>query len=217
LKIIPFAAPLLLCASLAAAQPADLSEQIHRVVEDQVGERLRDLELKANLAVVLLGINLFGIIPAYLFLLKRARTIAEEKVAAAVDGQIRTLMDLLDERDEELSLRSTTPVLVIADRRQTATALREAGFLQATTLEPEKAGAETIAADRLVVFDLDHGCSEAMATALIERNSLQSVLVYTSAGRSELRGPQLTFANSPVTLFSRLMELIRFRKATAKR
>jgi hypothetical protein len=54
------------------------------------------------------------------------------------------------------------------------------------------------------------------ASTLIEKNPLESVLVYT-AGRSELRGPRLTFANSPVTLFSRLMELIRFRQAMAKR
>lgn len=218
MKILPIAAPLLLCASLAAAQPAppDLPEQVRREVEDQFGDRLRDLELKANLAVILLGINLFGIIPAYLFLLKRARTIAEEKIASEVDGQIKTLMDMLDERDEELLLRSNTPVIVIANQRQTAASLRHAGFSKVTTLEPEKAASETIPPDSLVVFDLDHGCPEETASSLIVNNSLESVLVYT-AGRSELRGPQVTFANSPVTLFSRLMELIRFRKAVAKR
>ncbi len=212
MKVFAITAPLLFCASLAAAQPVDLHKEVSREVEDQFGDRLQDLEFKSNLAVSLLGINLFGIIPAYLFLLKRAKTIADEKIAAAVDGQIKTLMDMLDERDEELSLRGDTPVLVIADQRQTAGFLRQAGFAKVTTMESDKAASETISRDLLVVFDIDHGCPEATASSLIERNSLESVLVYT-AGRSEIRGPQVTFANSPVTLFSRLLELIRFRKA----
>lgn len=207
-------APFLLCASLTAAQsaPADLHEEVRREVEAQVDDRLRKIEITATAAATLFGVTLLGIVPSYFALLRRARIIAEEKIAAAVDGQIKTLMDMLDERDEELSLRGDTPVLVIADQRQTAGFLRQAGFAKVTTMEPDKAASETISRDLLVVFDLDHGCPEATASSLIERNSLESVLVYT-AGRSEIRGPQVTFANSPVTLFSRLLELIRFRKA----
>lgn len=217
MKILSLAAPLLLCASLAAAQPApvDLHEEVRREVELQFGDRLRTIEIAMTAAAVLFGLTFVGIVPSYFTLLRRAHKMVEEKLASVVKSRPATLIELIDERDADQRLRHESAVLVVASELATEGILRQTGFSDVTTLPPDSEAARAMPRHALVVFDLDRGCTEETAASLIERNSLESVLVYT-AGRSELRGPRLTFANSPVTLFSRLMELIRFRKAMSR-
>jgi len=207
---------LLLCATAAAAQPgaAPVHEEVRRQVEIQFGDRLRDLEIKSTVAITLLGINLFGIVPAYLYLLHRARKIAEKEIAKAAHSRHLDLAMMLDERDDDRRLRRETSILVIAARAGTEGILRQTGFADVLTILPETLEARKIEPASIVVFDLDNGCSEELAASLIETRALESVLVYTSK-RSNLSAPGLTYANSAVTLFSRLMELIRFRKALA--
>lgn len=217
MKTLSIAAPLLLCASLATAQPAppDLPEQVRREVEVQLGDRLHNIELVMTAAAVLFGLTFVGIIPSYFGLLRRAQKMVDKKLASIIKSRPSALVELIDERDADQRLRRETSVRVVAAALTTEAVLRQTGFLDVTTMPPDSEEARKIPHDVLVIFDLDHGCSEETASALIKRNSLESVLVYT-AGRSELRGAQVTFANSPVTLFSRLMELIRFRKAMAR-
>jgi hypothetical protein len=195
---------LLLGTAVAAAQPV--------AVDTRLAERLGDLELKWNLLVALFGINLVGMLPWYFVLLRQTKKRIDKKLDELISEKPGKLHELIDERDDDLRLRRETPVLVVATSLGTAAILHKVGFSRVTTVSPEDMKTRETTPDAPVIFDLDHGCSEEQAASLIETRSLESVLVYTS-DRSNVRAPHVTYANSPVTLFSRLMELIRFRKA----
>ena len=197
---------LLLGATLVMAQPEDPS---------QVADRVRDLELKWDLLVALFGINLVGMLPWYFALLYQAKKMIDRKLDSLIREKPGKLHELIDERDADLRLRRETPILVVAASLGTAAILHKVGFSQVTTVSPEDMKVQEIAPNAPVVFDLDNGCPEELASSLIQTRSLENVLVYTS-GRSNLRAPHVTYANSPVTLFSRLMELIRFQKALGR-
>lgn len=206
---------LLLCATVAAAQTgtSSVEEEVRREVEIQFGDRLRDLEIKSTVAITLFGLNLFGIVPAYFYFLHRARKIAEDEIAKAAHSRHHEIAAMLDERDDDRRLRRETSITVIAAKAVTEGILRQTGFSKVITIAPDQVETSKIGPDTIVVFDLDHGCSEEQASELIKKRSLASVFVYTSGGRSNIRAPQVSYANSPVTLFARLMELARFREA----
>jgi hypothetical protein len=208
----------------AQAPPADLASRELRLeikqAEDRAGKRadelarrLEDLEFKADLILLLFGVSVAGIVPAYWLLIRRTKELVEERIGSLIESRPRALLALIDERDANLRLRRETPILVIADKLETEGLLRGSGFAKVKTRPPSANGAATpIDPGAVVVFNLDDGCSEQTASDLIIRNSLDCYLVYTS-GRSNLRGSNVTFANSPVTLFSRLMELIEYKDA----
>lgn len=177
-----------------------------------MADRLRELDFKWNLLIALFGVNVIGMLPWYFALLYRAKKMMDRKLDSLVHERPGKLHELIDERDADLRLRRETPILVVAESLGTAAILHKVGFSKVTTVSPEEMNAQKIAPNAPVVFDLDNGCSEDLAASLIETRSLENVLVYTS-GRSDIRAPHVTYANSPVTLFSRLMELIRFQKA----
>jgi hypothetical protein len=208
----------------AQAPPSDLASRELRFeiqqTEDRAGRRIddlqrrvEDLERKESLLLLLFGVSLVGAIPAYRLWIRKAKKLVDQKLGSLIESRPRALLALIDERDADLRLRHETPILVLAESLETEAVLRGSGFARVTTRKPgEKATDRQLASGAIVVFNLDDGCSEETAADLIARNSLEYFLLYTS-GRSSIRGKNATFANSPVTLFSRLMELIEYKDA----
>jgi len=208
----------------AQAPPSDLASRELRLeikqAEDRAGSRVddiqrrvEDLERKESLLLFLFGVSLAGVIPAYWLWIRKAKKLVDEKLGSLIESRPRALLALIDERDAKLRLRQETPILVIAESLETEGILRGSGFAKVTTRKPrEKITDSHLSSGAIVVFNLDDGCSEETAADLIARNSLEYFLLYTS-GRSSIRGKSTTFANSPVTLFARLMELIEYKGA----
>jgi hypothetical protein len=205
----------------AQAPPSALASRELRLeirqAEDRAGKRIEALEHRVEnferntwIVVGLCGLSLTGLIPTYVLLLRRARRLVEERLSSLIESRPRALLTMIDEREADQRLRRDTPILVIADRFETEGFLRTSGFSKVTTRDAEVKA--PIDRGDVVVFDLDHGCSEEAAEEHIARNPPEAFLVYTS-GVSNLRGKNGTYANSPVTLFSRLMELIKFKDA----
>ncbi len=220
-SLLMFAAFLLLTAQ---APPSDLASRELRLeikqAEDRAGtrvdevqRRVENLELKEGLLLLFFGVTLAGIGPAYWLLLRKSKKLVDEKLGSLIESRPRALLALIDEREASLRRRRETPILVIADSLETQGILRGSGFGRVTTRKPgERETADQIASGAIVVFTLEDGCSEETASDLIARYNLDFFLLYTS-GRSSIRGKSATFANSPVTLFARLMELIEFKDA----
>lgn len=209
---------------LAAAPPPDLDVREIRVeireAEQRAGRKVDELERRvetivsvATMIAIPLGLTVVGLIPAYLRLLRYTNKRVEERLDALIESRPRALLALIDERDGDHRRRRETPILVLADRLETEGLLRQSGFATVTTRSPatDRAAAR-IDRNSVVVLDLDGGCSEEVASGLISIHREEFFLVYTG-GRSDLRGENVTFANSPVTLFSRLKELVDYKDA----
>jgi hypothetical protein len=221
-------APLLLLAAFllltAQAPPSDLASRELRLeikqAEDRVGSRVdgiqrrvEDRERKESFLLLLFGVSLVGVFPAYRLWVRKAKKLVDQKLGSLIESRPRALLALIDEREANLRRRHETPILVIAESLETEGLLRGSGFAKVTTRKPGEKGTESqIASGAIVVFNLEDGCSEETAADLITRNSLEYFLLYT-LGRSSIRGKSATFANSPVTLFARLMELIEYKDA----
>jgi hypothetical protein len=219
-------APLVLLSAFllltAQAPPADLASRELRLeiqqAEERAGRRIEDLqrrvedlERKENLLLLLFGVSLAGVIPGYWLWIRKAKKLVDQKLGSLIESRPRALLALIDERDADLRRRHETPILVLADSLETEGVLRGSGFAKVTTSKPgEKATDGHLLPGAIVVFNLDDGCPEETAAKLIAGNSLDYFLLYT-AGRTSIRGG--TFANSPVTLFARLMELIEYKDA----
>lgn len=207
----------------AQVQSSDLTSRELRLeikqAEDRVGDSIDELEHRVEnleLLRLLLGISVAGIIPAYWLLVRKTKKLVEEKIGSLIESHPRALLALIDERDADLRRRRETAILVVAETLETEGLLRGSGFSRVTTRKPTADSATArIDGASVVVFDLDSGCTEESASELIAGNNLEFFLVYTS-GRSNLRGKSCTFANSPVTLFSRLTELIEYRYAVER-
>ncbi len=207
----------------ARAQSSDLASRELRLeikeAEDRAGDRIREIQRRVeSLEFILriLGISIVGFVPAFWLIFRKTRKRVEERVGTVIESRPRALLALLDERDAGLKLRRETAILVVAETLETEGLLRASGFAQVITRSPTDI-TERMDRTSVVIFDLDSGCSEQTASELITRSSLEYFLVYTSGpGRSIIRGKGGTFANSPVTLFGRLTELIVYKAAVER-
>lgn len=208
---------------LAATTPQALDVRELRLqvreAEDRAGRKIEALEqriddalAKAILFGLPFGLTAVGLYPAFWLLLHKTTKRIDERLGALIEARPRALLALIDERDGDRRRRRETPILVFGDRFETEGLLRQSGFATVTTRNPADRVAARIDLNSVVVLDLDGGCPEEVAAGLISRHCEEFFLVYTG-GRSELRGENVTFANSPVTLFSRLKELVDYRDA----
>lgn len=211
----------------AQAPPQELAARELRLeireAEERVGERIDGLETRVEEAetwfktlATLLGVSALGLVAAYLRWLRKAGQLMDERLAALVESRPRALMALIDERDAALRQRSEAPILVIAERFETQGILLGSGFRKVTTRSTSAPDlVAELAKAPVVVFALDDGCDEDSAQGLITRHGIEFFLAY-KAGRSQLQGRHATYANSPVTLFARLSELIAYRAAVER-
>jgi hypothetical protein len=102
-------------------------------------------------------------------------------------------------------------VTIMSDAPDLEGVLRQHGFRSVVTIGHSKAKKNLADADA-VILDLVEGLNEEQAAAIIEEQNLDHVLVFCF-GRVNLPPGKATFANSHMTLYSRLQELLRFKYA----
>jgi len=223
LKILAGLAVLLLATLLPAlaadylANPDLRDLQLHmREADHRLHQRLSTLETGRNLILGLLGVTLFALPLTYLYWLKKASQFAEQKLAEVIESRPQALRQLIDERDQEIALRRSIEIGIVSSKLELEGILAAHDFRRLKTFAPEVAHAQDLARFGAVVLDLDRGLDEATALSLIDRQRLDNALVFTTGQLARLRG-RCAFANMPVTLYARLLELLKFRRAALAR
>lgn len=177
-------------------------------------ERIAALELVRNILFGLFGVGALTLPLAYVRWLRKADRLAEERLERIIASRPKALVELVAEHDAEQRLRRETRVAIVSEALDLEKVLRQHGFRSVITIGGEKAASELGEADA-VVFDLEQGVDERRAAAIIETQNLEHVLVFCF-GRANLPPGRATFANSHMTLFSRLQELLKFKDAAAR-
>jgi hypothetical protein len=195
---------------LAAAQPSDPIAVLE--------ERVRELESSRNLLLAVSGTTLIGTALAaalgWFRLLRRVERVARRHVDRLVQAYPGAVERVVQEHETETRLRREAKVAVVSEDLNLQALLRERDFKNLTTVRPEGATSETLEPYAVVVLDLTKGLTEAGARALIESHARDVFLAYsTAAARVDLPPGRATFANSPITLYARLMELLKFQRA----
>jgi hypothetical protein len=200
---------------LAALWPATVmaeptTSDVARDVADLAG-RVDDLELLRNVVLGLLGASALGLPALWWRLGKRISRVADEQISSLLESRPGALLTLVAEHDREVKLRRESRIVIVSDGLDLETVLRQHGFFKVVSRPPDaELGALGEAA--AVVFDL-RTLAEETAASLMRQHGLDHVLAYTT-GRAAL--PKATFANSPITLFARLCELLKFEAAREK-
>lgn len=141
-------------------------------------------------------------------LLQRANELLERRL----ESRWQVLSRLIDDRDSEERFRREVPITVVATQTETLGLLRDLGFRQVRHLDPEHAVTGPLAAADVVVLDLEHGFGDELAQQILSRHGLDFALLYTKSNKQY--GARFgNYANSPVTLYNRLFEMLRFRAA----
>ena len=177
-------------------------------------ERIAALELVRNILFGLFGVGALTLPLAYMRWLRKADRLAQERMEKIIASRPKALLELVAEHDAEERLRRETRVAIVSEALDLEKVLRQHGFRSVITIDEEKA-AEKLGGADAVVFDLEHGVDEQRAAAIIEAQNLDHVLAF-SYGRVNLPPGKATFANSHMTLFSRLQELLKFKDAAAR-
>ncbi len=176
--------------------------------------RVDGLQRDRNLLGALFGAGVVTLTLAYFRWLRKADELAKARLEKIIASRPTALMELLDEHDAEQRLRCETRVTVVSEALDLERVLRQHGFRKVVTIDGERAAAE-VGETGAVVFDLVRGVDEKQATAIIEEQNLVHVLAFCF-GRANLPPGKATFANSHMTLFSRLLELLKFQDAAAR-
>jgi len=132
----------------------------------------------------------------------------DARLSSLLESRPGSLLAIVEEHDREVRLRRESRIVIVSAALDLEAVLRQHGFLKVVSKDPvpEAATMEQAAA---VVLDL-RTFSEEQAARLMREHGLEHVLAYTT-GRAVL--PNATFANSPITLFARLSELLKFQAA----
>lgn len=173
--------------------------------------RIEDLEQAKGMVLGLLGVSVLGLPTLWWRLGQRISRLADERIGSLLESRPRALLEVVDEHDRELRLRRSSRIVIVSETLDLEAVLRQHGFLRVVSKVP---GTETdeLREAAAVVLDL-RTLAEERAVSLIRQHGLEFVLAYTT-GRASL--PNATFANSPVTLFARLCELLKFQAAREK-
>ncbi len=121
------------------------------------------------------------------------------------------MLTLVEEHDREVKLRRESRIVIVSDALDLEAILRQHGFVKVVSRPPGALAGEVSQA-AAVVFDL-RTLGEEQARDLMREHGIEHVLAYTT-GRASLL--DATFANSPITLFARLCELLKFQAAREK-
>lgn len=176
-----------------------------------LANRVGDIEQSGMMVLGLLGVSVLGLPALWWRLGKRVSRLADERISSLLESRPGALLRIVEEHDSELKLRRSSRIVIVSDSLDLETVLRQHGFLKVVSKIP---GAEVdeVCQAAAVILDL-RTLAEERAAGLIRQHGLEYVLAYTT-GRAAL--PNATFANSPVTLFARLCELLKFQAACEK-
>jgi hypothetical protein len=201
--------------SAAPPEPTDVRELRLELkeVELELAERIGALERMNSLVFGVIGVSLVTLIFGWSRWVRKAEQAAEERLETIVASRPGAILKLIADYDAEKELRETTQVKIVSKTLEIERVLRQHGFKRIQTLAADAAA--TLEPDDAVIFDLEDGVDEPRATEILETRGLEHVLVF-SYGRAKLPPGRTTFANSYVTLFSRLQELLRFKAAEAR-
>lgn len=216
-SVVPFTVFCCLVAvaiSVAAAAQPPLQEDAIAALE----ERIEALEADRDLLLAVTGTTIAGTILALIVgwfrLVRKADLLARQQMERIVETYPGAVERLVQEHETEARLRREARVGLVSDRLDLQVLLRQHGFKNLITLAPAEAPATGLDPFAAVVLDLTGGLSPEAARALIDRHSRDVFLAYSTApGRLDLPPGRTTFANSPITLYARLLELLKFQAA----
>lgn len=230
IKLIAAAFLALALVSPAAAQQIvearelklEIKEAENRLGErlDKLADRVEELEsarrwwtLLAVEGLGLLGLNLIVVLIAYYKACRFAKKEADRRLREIISGRSQVMSDLIDQHDLETRLRESAQILIVSDSRRLQGFLEDAKFEKVRTISRDEAMKTEIDRSATVVIDREGGCSEENGKELVAKNRLEYLLVYVD-GRSDIETRYVNRANSLVTLYARLMELLRLRYLT---
>jgi hypothetical protein len=195
---------------VAAAQPIDPASALE--------SRVKNLETARDVLLGVCGTTLIGtvvvIVVGWFRFVRRADQLARRHVDRLVEVYPGAVERLVQEYEIEARLRREAKVAVISDALDLQALLREHGFRNLKTILVADARAATLLPYAAVVLGLTGGLSQQEATAVIQGHQRDIFLAYSTApGRLDLPAGRTTFANSPITLYARLMELLKFHEA----
>jgi len=197
-------------AAVAAAQPTDPIAALEARVEDLEGV----LDTLFTITGTTLAGTVLAIVVGWFRLVKKADRLARKQVDRIVESYPGAVERLVQEHETEARLRREARVAVVSDSLDQQALLREHGFRNLTTLFPVQATSQDLEPFAAVVLDLTAGLSQSVAAEIIRNHPRDVFLAYSTApGRLELPAGRSTFANSPITLYARLMELLEFHEA----
>lgn len=198
------------CAMAVGAEPtaSDLARELAAL-----SGRVAELEWQRTLVLGVLGISALGLPMYWWAQIRKASRLADEKIAAVIESRPGALLQLITEHDREAKLRRESRVVILSDGLDLEAVLRQHGFSRVVS-RPIGSEADVLAGAAAVVLDLRNADLEA-ARAFLQMHSSENVLAFTTgSGRVDLS--TATFANSPITLFGRLYELLKFQEAKEK-
>jgi hypothetical protein len=198
------------------SQPLEIRELRLEIREMKLDfeERIASFELARNAILTLLGINILSLFAAYWRWVRKADELVEKHLDRVVESRPGTLLKLIDQHDVNQRLRRETHVTIVSKTLELEGVLRQHGFKRVKSIVAE-AIAEPLAGSKAVIIDLVNGVDEKQAAEIIALHGLEHVLAFCY-GRANLPPGVATFANSHMTLFSRLEELLRYQDATAR-
>jgi hypothetical protein len=202
---------------VSIAEPAPYVDRLEALDErvEAVEETLADLGVLLGGGFLLALLTLVGL---WWHLLRKARRYAEERVARLVEGYPGKVEQLIEHHETEGRLRRESRIAVVGQGLATQGLLKQLGFREVKTVPPVTAHHDALDGYKAVVLDLQDGVPVATAAALIDASPRDAFLVYsTGSGRVDLPPGRATFANSPITLYARLLELLRFLDAGDRR
>lgn len=173
--------------------------------------RVRNLEQSERMVLGLLGVSVLGLPALWWRLGKRVSRLADERISSLLESRPGALLAVVEEHDSEVKLRRSSRIVIVSETLDLEAVLRQHGFLRVVSKVPGTEAGE-VGEAAAVVLDL-RTLAEERAASLMREHHLEYVLAYTT-GRATL--PNATFANSPVTLFARLCELLQFQAAREK-
>ncbi len=201
----------------ALAQPTSLEvRKLELAIKEsrlELATRIAALENQRTVLFGVLGVTVLAVPLAGLRLFRRAEKMAQERLEKIIESRPKALMQLIAERDAERRLRGETRVLIVSENTELETVLRQHGFSSVVT-KGREALADSLE-EAVVVFDMVSGVSQEEAAGAITTHNLDHVLAF-SYGRLDLPQGKATYANSHMTLFSRLIELLKFKDAAAR-
>jgi hypothetical protein len=175
-------------------------------------ERVESLEEARRVLFLLAGGTLLAVALRSWHLLKKADVLAERRLAKVVESRPKALRQLIEEHDIETRLRRESRVAVVSESLRIEGVLSQHGFRRVATVPPGAATSAALEPYAAVILDLEGGVSEQAAAALVAQGARESFLAYVNR-HVTLPRDRATFANSAITLYARLMELLRFLAA----
>ncbi|MDP9121085.1 MAG: hypothetical protein M3O15_06905 [Acidobacteriota bacterium] len=177
----------------------------------EVESRVREIELLKNVLLGLIGASALGLPALWWRLGKRISQVADMRIGSLIESRPGALLKIVEEHDRETKLRRESRIAIVSCGLELEAVLRQHGFLKVIS-QPPGAEVTALADAAAVIFDLTT-IDEEQARHLIGRHGIEHALAYT-LGRASL--PNATFANSPITLFARLYELLKFQAARGR-